>query len=262
MKRRPGTIILILTTSLISVVLLFITERWITDVFIENFFTTLAISGLTVSVFSIISNLIDKNNLKSITQEYFPLLNKIVNNAIIDYGTDYFLDRADFKTDFLHSKSVTIVMSDGKLFYTKNNQLLLERLSEPKLTTNYIIHDYKQADTISVLTRKNGHSDTPDYYVNKIHDLISRLLINIQKDNLHTFNIYLNPNFNSMRIILTDNYAMYAPYRQTSAYLDTPSYLVKSGGKEYENIRTDITDLMKIVRKYEAKNDEMLISVK
>ena len=245
MKRKHGAIILILASSCLSATLLFITERWINDDFIVSLLSALAVAGITSSTFSIISKLIDERNLNSTIQEYFPILNKIIDNAIIDYGTDYFFDREDFRNDFLHSKSVTIVMSDGKLFYTDNHKLLLKRLEKPKLTTNFVIHDYKQQDTISVLTRKNGHSDDPEYYVRKIKDFISRCLVNIQKHKTHEFNIYLNPNFSSMRVVLTDNYAVYAPYWQTSAYRDTPSYIIKRGGKEYENIYIDTAFLLK-----------------
>lgn len=41
-----------------------------------------------------------------------------------------------------------------------------------KKKTNIILLDYNQKDTMDVLTRKNGHNLTPDYYVDKIKEVM------------------------------------------------------------------------------------------
>ena len=54
-------------------------------------------------------------------------------------------------------------MNDGKLFITNNITLFKRRLKESDKTTRFIFMNPDSEDSISVLTRNNGHSDNPSY---------------------------------------------------------------------------------------------------
>lgn len=56
----------------------------------------------------------------------------------------------------------------------------------------------------------------------------------------HQFSLYLNPNYNTLSIILTDNYALISIYRLAPEKTTVPHFVFKKGGPEYDRIKADI----------------------
>lgn len=137
-------------------------------------------------------------------------------------------------------------MNDAKAFISSHIPLLQERLSQSGKETTFIIQDYKQTDIMDVLTRKNGHDETPNYYKDKIKDVIE---YHIQKQlqnfahKKHNFSYLLNPNYNTVAIILMDHYAMESIYRNAAGKSEVPHFVYEKDGREYDHIRTDVEKL-------------------
>ena len=115
--------------------------------------------------------------------------------------------------------------------------LLEERIAKREASTTFILQDYSADDTMSALTRKNGHDENPDYYVNKIKDLIEYHIKDLfkRRDKSHNIALFLNKNYNTLAIILTDHYALVSTYRIAPGKTRVPHFVFQQGGIEYED---------------------------
>ena len=93
-------ITLVLVGILISICLLFITERWIDDYFLQSLFNAIAVSGIISSIFTITNNKIERGYLNDVMKHHLPILYKLMKNSVIDYGHDYFFEKRNLKMIF------------------------------------------------------------------------------------------------------------------------------------------------------------------
>jgi len=150
------------------------------------------------------------------------------------------------KNDFINSKKVYIAMNDAKAFISNNTALFEERIEKENQETNFIILDYEKKETMDLLSRKNDHGEDPDYYSKKIKNVIMYHLRNYKNKNAkHTVELYLNPNYNTMAVLLMDNYAMISLYRLSLGKGEVLHMTFNKDGKEYKNICCDIQCLCK-----------------
>ncbi len=225
---------------IVALGLLFINERWITDEFISSLLTTIAVSGITTGIFSIVSSWIDKQNMEEKVYSAFPMINVCNKYGLVEISDKFPFDNDEIKKDFINSKKVYIVMNDGKNFITNNTNMIDERFHQDKKETNIVLLDYEQNDVMAVLTRQHGHDSTPDYYVKKIKEVISYHFKKEKRSKNHKLKVYLNSNFNTLAIIVSDNYAMISLFRVSSGKDIVPHMIFNKNGTEYEKIRKDV----------------------
>lgn len=264
-------VIWILVFLIVSVTLLFFNERWVKDDFIYNLLMTMAISGLTTGLYSIMSAVIERKNMAEILQSEkqeiteilesekqgvmdilqscFYIANRCQKYGLKDIDKQFPLENEKIKSDFIESETVYILMNDGKSFFSSQGELLKKRYSEDGKETNIVLLNYEQEDTMSVLTRKNGHDNKPDYYKDKIKEVIDYHLRKVEKSDTHLLNIYLNSNYNTLAMIVTDNYAMISLFRVSSGKDEVPHLIFDKSGAEYERIRNDVIKVCKKSRK-------------
>lgn len=237
-KPRLRKIILILGTFLVSIIVLLVGEKWIKETFFQNLFTAIGVSGITTGMFSIFSSALEIKNMTEIVHSDFKILD-VCNSYGLKYIGDHFpFDETELEDDFINSKEVFVLMNDGKNFLSEKT--FNKRIQKKEKKTNVILLNYDQEDSISVLTRKNGHDARPDYYKDKIKGVIE---YHLKKDNLadsHSLKVYLNSNYNTLAIVMTDNYAMYSIYRVSTRKDEVPHFVFKKGGIEYEKIKNDL----------------------
>lgn len=250
-KQKINQTILILVLLIVALLLLFINERWVTDEFISNLFMAIATSAFTTGLFSIFSSFIEKQNMEEKIYSAFPLIKTCNNYGLIDISSKFPFDNEEIKTDFIDSDKVYILMNDGKNFISTNIELITKRLRQDKKETNIVLLDYDQEDTMSVLTRKNGHDSTPDYYIKKIKEVIDYHFKENKRSKEHILNIYLNSNYNTMAIIVSDNYAMISLFRVSSGKDVVPHMTFNKNGTEYEKIKKDVISVCQSSRKAE-----------
>lgn len=202
---------------------------------------TISISGITTGLFAIFSSLIEKNAVLDSLEKSFPILKECQLYGLDKISLSFPLDEAEYRNDFINSNTVSIVMNDAKAFISGNNKLIEERLVKKNNITNFIILDYKKTDLMTVLTEKNGHKD--DYYAKKIEGVIDYDLKNLKRDSSHVLNTYLNANYTTMAILLSDNYAMISLFRVSSGKDNVPHIVFRKGGSEYQKIWDDINKL-------------------
>lgn len=234
---------------IVALCLLFINEKWVTDDFISSLFTTIAVSAITTGIFSIISSRIDRQNMEEKVYSAFPVIKNCNDYGMISILSKFPFDNIEIKKDFIDSKEVYILMNDGKNFISTNIDMINERFQQEEKTTNIILLDYEQKDTMDVLTRKNGHDSTPDYYRNKIKNVIDYHFKKAQKSSSHILNIYLNSNYNTLAMIVTDNYAMASLFRVSSGKDTVPHIIFKRNGSEYVKIRKDVVKVCQCSKK-------------
>ena len=142
-------------------------------------------------------------------------------------------------------------MNDAKRFISDNTLLIEQRLKKKNLFTAFVLQDLNQADVMDALTRKNGHAENPNYYKDKIHDVIEYHIKKLETkcDNKHTFSYYLNTNYNTLAIILTDNYAMYSIYRIAPGKTEVPHFVFKKSCVEYDLVRRDVENIIEMSKK-------------
>lgn len=236
---------------IVALCLLFINERWVTDEFICSLLTAIAVSSVTTAIFSLVSSWIDKQNMEEKVYSAFPVIKKCNEYGMIDITTKFPFDNIEIKKDFIDSKEVYVLMNDGKNFISTNIDMISERFQQEEKTTNIILLDYEQTDTMDVLTRKNGHDSTPGYYRDKIKEVIDYHLKKAQKSNTHIINVCLNSNYNTLAIIVTDNYAMISLFRVSSGKDTVPHIIFNKNGSEYERIRKDVMKVCQFSKKVE-----------
>lgn len=122
---------LILGFLLVSAILLFVNERWIEDEFLNNLIMTLAISGITTGIFSFLSFLIEKKDVMEILKSSFCIINKTQKYGLKDIDKGFPFDDEKIASDFVESKTIYILMNDGKNFFSSQTELLKKRYSVP-----------------------------------------------------------------------------------------------------------------------------------
>lgn len=232
--------LLILVILIVSISILFINERWVKDAFLNNLLMALAISGITTGTLTIFSSLFEKENVMELLQTNFSVLKKCNKYGLKDIEEDFPFKDERIKDDFINSETVYILMNDGKNFISSNNEMINSRFQQKEKTTNIILLDYKQEDTMAVLTRKNGHNSTPDYYKDKIKEVINYHFKGRVSNCSHTLNIFLNSNYNTLAMIVSDNYAMISLFRVSSGKDKVPHLVFDKSGEEYKRIKDDI----------------------
>lgn len=261
MKTLKNNTFIAIIGVLISAIALFLNERYLKlDAVMYTFVMTVFITLLTNCIILFISDKFSDNNLNNNVKEINNIINEVSVEkfSCIKYCTDYGLEgiysnfplnNEIIKNDFINTKNLYIVMNDAKAFISSNITLIEQRVKAVDCTTTFILQDYQQQDIMNALTRKNGHKN--GYYENKIKEVIEyhlKQLITI-KDSNHNINLYLNNNYNTLSIILTDEYAIISIYRIALGKTEVPHFLFKKNGKEYINIKNDIEKILERAKK-------------
>ena len=209
---------------------------------------TISISGFTAFLLSLITQIISKNDfeiqLKDLMEKDLPLLNNLSERGLVGYEKSFPLENDIYMKDFLNSKVVTLVMNDGKRFISNNIDVFRERFSENGKETRFIFLNPDCKDSISVLTRKNGHEG--DYYINKIKEYRKDLQKFEDEYPYHKIKVLYQNYFTTMGILLTDNYAMISLYRISPGQDIVPNLIFKKNQSEineYKKIYDDVNRL-------------------
>lgn len=187
-----------------------------------------------------------KKNIDAM-QENFPVLKSCHTYGLIGIACANFpLSEAPYRNDFINSERVIIVMNDAKHFLSDNNNnlLLQERLKATDKETIFILLDNKNQWLMSTLAKRNGHGDDENYYVRKISAVIKQIekLNSEAEEHNHKVRLFLYDNFNTLAMILTDNYVMESTYRLAPEKTSVPHFIFEKGGKEYYYAKQDISE--------------------
>ena len=253
-------IVISLSLMLIDVVFIYFSYK-IKDTITQTIVNSLCISVFTALIVSLITYLLNKNDYEDAYRELvginIPFLYKLNDKGLVEFDKTFPLEKEDYKKDFLKSKEVVLVMNDGKRFVSNNITLFKQRLNENNKTTRFIFMNPESSDSISVLTRKNGHSDVPSYYEDKIKTF-SCELENYEKSPSHTVDVLYQDYFTTMGILLTDSYAMISLYRISPGKDDVPNLIFKkndNGDCEFNKIKADVQRIMSASKNFHAKDD-------
>ncbi len=164
------------------------------------------------------------------------------------------IDNGIIKKDFLNSANLYIIMNDAKAFISANLPFFEERIKIKNGNTTFVLQNYEQTDIMNALTLKNGHEGT--YYKEKIRDVIEYHIKKFYqlKENNHSVNLYLNNNYNTLAMILSDNYAIVSIYRLASEKTTVPHFLFRKGGTEYMCIKKDIDKILENTKEVNLTN--------
>lgn len=238
---------------IVSFIVLFLNERYIkaNDEFLYSVIQTICITVVTASIVYIIDNCWG-NNFDKIAELYFPVLKDCHKYGLIGIYNEFPIKEREVEKSFMESKEVFIIMNDAKGFIS-GNDILKARMKIPNCKTIFVLQDFNQKDTISALTRKNGHAQNPNYYVSKIKEVIQYDIdsLNRSKDPTHELLVYLNNNYNTMAIILTDSFAMFSVYRVFSEKGTVPHFVFKKEWEEYDYIKKDVINITTKCKQYE-----------
>lgn len=248
MKKKTRRLIIFSVTAALSFLILFLNECFVKD-FNNIIYILLLTIGVTLSTNAIAALISDKfkdNDINEIASDNFSVLKSCQEYGLTAIYKQFPLDDNTFIAEIENSTKLYLVMNDGKNFISNNKELLEKRLLQKKHSTTIIIQDYEQEDTMKALTRKNGHDG--DYYVRKIKALIDYDIKNLESKcaNGHSLNLYLNPNYNTLAILITDNYAIISIYRVAPGKNQVPHFVFKRGGTEYDYILQDVHNIMSI----------------
>lgn len=253
MKKNNSKTLILFACFCVSLAALLINERYIKnlDTVIYNLILTIAVTILATALISFITDKFTTNNVEEILNRNFSALKSCQEYGLISISDSFPLTNEDIKKDFINSKRIYIVMNDAKAFISSNTLLLEERIAKRGASTAFILQDYSARDTMSALTRKNGHDEDPDYYVNKIKNLIEYHIKDLfkKKDRSHSITLFLNKNYNTLAIILTDHYALVSTYRIAPGKTRVPHFVFRRGGIEYEDTLKDVEKIVDISRK-------------
>lgn len=232
----------------ISFLLLFVNEAFIKGRSYVLYTVLLAI-GVTLStnVLSVyISDKFKSDDLEIKASNMFKVLKHCQNYGLYCIETRFPLDNEEIRKDFIDSKKIYLVMNDAKRFLSDNTLLIEERMKKKNVSTTIVLQDYEQEDVMAVLTRKNGHDNNPDYYKTKISEVINYHIKSLKdkSDAKHNLSLCLNSNYNTLAIIMTDNYAMYSIYRIASGKTEVPHFIFKQGDKEYDLVKRDVDNVV------------------
>jgi len=253
MKKNISKILILCICICLSLAILFINERYVKtwDIVIYNLLLTIAVTVLSTALISFLSDEFSTNTLEERLTRNFSTLKACQEYGLISIHDNCPLKNESIRKDFINSKEVYIVMNDAKAFISSNTSLLGERIAKKHEHTTFVLQDYNAPDTIGVLTRKNGHDEDSNYYVNKIKSVIEYHIKDLfqKKDNCHEVALFLNKNYNTLAIILTDHYALVSTYRVAPGKTRVPHFVFKYGGIEYEDTLKDVERIVKISRK-------------
>lgn len=236
---------------LLCLVFLYFIYMYIKDYVFKRILESICISSFTALVVGVINILIERNDFeeayKELLQKNLPFLYDLNKRGLIFFGKDFPLDKDEYKNDFLLSNQIVLIMNDGQRFINSHIDLFRKRFSKKEKKSVFIFLNPDQEDSISVLTRKNGHDDIPDYYVRKIKDFSDELRKYGNEYVTHEINVGYHNYFTTMGVLLTDNYAMISLYRISPGKVDVPNLVFKKNSddlSEYEKIKTDVNKVV------------------
>ena len=247
MRKIKNKTLVVLIVIIISLLLLFINEHFMkSDAVFYNLILTVAVTLLTTAIISWLSDKFLDNSVNEIASANFSVLKYCQEYGLIGIYNSFPLDIPQIKNEFSRSKHVYIVMNDAKAFISSNMPLIENRIKNTRGETVFVLQDYRQSDIMSALTRKNGHLENENYYKEKIKSVIDYHLKKLRniKQKAHNIKVYLNSNYNTLAIILTDNYAMISVYRVASGKTSVPHFVFSCKGDEYKKISDDIYSIL------------------
>ena len=247
MRKIKAKTLVVLIAIIMSLLLLFINEHFMkADTVFYNLILTVAVTLLTTSIISWLSDKFLDNSINEIASANFSVLKDCQEYGLTGIYSSFPLDIPQIKNDFSQSRDLYVVMNDAKAFISSNMPLIENRIKNTKGKTVFILQDYSQSDIMSALTRKNGHIENENYYTEKIKSVIDyhlKKMRNINR-NGHNVEVYLNSNYNTLAIILSDNYAMISVYRVASGKTSVPHFVFSRKGEEYKKISDDIHKIL------------------
>ncbi|WOE83717.1 hypothetical protein [Aeromonas veronii] len=239
-----------LSLSIVGIFILYISTVYINDNILSEISKAVCISIITAALLTIVINFFQRDYFEEKFTETLetklPFMDKLNKIGIIGFDSEFPLKSAEYTNSFLESDTVTLVFNDGKRFFQNNSELFKKRFSKKDKCTRFIFMNPYSNDSISVLTRKNGHEG--DYYKNKIEDFISYLKKEAKQLTDHKIEIYTHDLFTTMSVILTERYAMFSLYRISPGQNTVPHITVERNNSdlcEYEKILDDIEKLIK-----------------
>lgn len=239
-----------LSLSIAGIFILYISTVYINDNILSEISKAVCISIITAALLTIVINFFQRDYFEEKFTETLetklPFMDKLNKIGIIGFDSEFPLKSAEYTNSFLESDTVTLVFNDGKRFFQNNSELFKKRFSKKDKCTRFIFMNPYSNDSISVLTRKNGHEG--DYYKNKIEDFISYLKKEAKQLTDHKIEIYTHDLFTTMSVILTERYAMFSLYRISPGQNTVPHITVERNNSdlcEYEKILDDIEKLIK-----------------
>lgn len=247
MRKIKAKTLVVLIVIIMSLLLLFINEHFMkADAVFYNLILTVAVTLLTTAIISWLSDKFLDNSVNEIASVNFSVLKCCQEYGLIGIYNSFPLDIPQIKNEFSKSKDVYVVMNDAKAFISSNMPLIENRIKNTKGETVFILQDYNQPDIMSALTKKNGHLENKNYYAEKIKSVIDYHLKKLRNINQkgHNVKVYLNSNYNTLAIILTDNYAMISVYRVASGKTTVPHFVFSRKGEEYQKISDDIHKIL------------------
>lgn len=244
-KLKNKKTITVIVCMWISFMILFINERHLKqrDEVLYLFILTIGVSFLCTSLMSLIDGFFG-NNMDEIAEGYFKVIKNCHEYGLYGIYENFPLKDEEILRDFVNSKSLYIVMNDSKAFISGNIQLFKKRVEIAENKTYFILQDYNRSDIMEALERKNGHEK--GYYTNKIRDVIKYDIENLKKDKNESHEIIsiLNQNYNTLSIVLSDNYAMVSIYRVSSGKNAVPHFVFAKGASEFEFVKKDVDKLI------------------
>lgn len=250
MKSQNIKVYRFLVLEVVSLTILFLNESFLKNINDTIYIIILTI-GVTLSTNVLAAYISDKyknNSINEIAAENFKVLKSCQEYGLINIQKAFPFDDEEILKDIINSKNVYIIMNDAKRFISDNTLLLEKRIKKEKLSTTFVLQDWTQTDVMDSLTRKNGHAENLNYYKEKIHDVIEYHINDLKNkcDSTHNFLLYLNPNYNTLAIILTDNYAMYSIYRIAPGKTEVPHFIFKRGCLEYDLVKRDVDKILQM----------------
>lgn len=173
----------LLILEVISLAILFVNESFFININNTIYIIILTI-GVTLSTNVLAAYISDKyknNDLNDIAAKNFVVLKSCQDYGLINIQKEFPLDSEEIQNDFVDSKNVYIIMNDAKRFISDNTLLIEKRLKKKKNSTTLILQDLNQTDVMDSLTRKNGHAENPNYYKDKIRDVIDYHIKDLKK---------------------------------------------------------------------------------
>lgn len=252
MKKIKSKTLLLLICGVAATTGLLLNEYYIKekDILIYNLVMTVSVTLLTTAIFSFFSNMFTTNDVEEVASKNFTALKYCQEYGLKGIYEKFPLELDEIQKDFIDSKNLFIVMNDAKAFISSNMLLLENRIKTKNKNTTFIIQDYETEDIMSALTRKNGHIEDPDYYKNKIINLIQYHMkeLNRKCNKSHNLSVYLNPNYNTLAMILSDKYAMLSIYRVAPGKTRVPHFVFECGKKEYDDVYNDIIKIRDLAK--------------
>lgn len=209
-------------------------------------FLTIGITICTNAFTNFVSERKEDDKLFEVATQTFGVLKYCQEYGLIGIYSDFPLSDENMKNEFINSKEFYLVMNDAKNFISNHKELFEKRLQIKHHFTNIIVQDFHQDDIMSALTRKNGHEG--NYYKDKIENLIKYDIKQLREkcNDKHSLSLYLNPNYNTLAIIVTDNYAMISIYRVSPGKNQVPHFVFEKNSQEYNYIKKDVENIIEI----------------